>query len=29
VGVTKRINGGVNGLTEWQTFYETAMTVLA
>jgi putative chitinase len=29
VGVTKRINGGVNGLAERQAFYTTALKVLA
>ncbi|WDH37433.1 glycoside hydrolase family 19 protein [Pseudomonas chlororaphis] len=29
VGVTKRINGGINGLAERQAFYDSALKVLA
>jgi putative chitinase len=29
VGITKRINGGINGLAERQAFYATALKVLA
>jgi putative chitinase len=29
VGVTRRINGGTNGLAERQAFYNTALRVLA
>jgi putative chitinase len=29
IGITRRINGGINGLVERQSFYNTALKVLA